>query len=160
MTMFTRVKAKRWVAMLSLFAFVGCGGNDEPKDTQGQGDPNTEDSTPKKENPEPGDPSENEESGSSTTGQEPEDSKPESTGENTGDAGTDSGDSTSETPDDTSSSDTTDEDGKINCSALKVTGTSIGEVPENLEMLDAQGNKVSLHEHCNDVLFLAAATAF
>lgn len=157
--MFTRVKAKRWVATLSLFAFVGCGGNDEPKDTQGQGDPNAQEPSPKKDKPEPGEPSGNEDGGSSTTGEDPGESKPEGTGEKTDETGTDSGDSTSETPDDTTSSDSTD-DGKIDCSALKVSGSNIGEVPENLEMMDAKGNKVSLHEHCNDVLFLAAATAF
>lgn len=149
--MFTRAKAKRWVAMLSLFAFVGCSGSDGPKDTQEQEEPKTQEPTPKDKKSEPGDSGDNEESASSTTGQEPGDSSSKSGGG--------SGDSSGETPDDKSSSGGNG-DGKIDCSALKVSGTGIGEVPKNLELMDAQGNKVSLHEHCNDVLYLAAATAY
>lgn len=144
----------KWVAAVSLLAFVACdkGSNDEtPEQKDTPTDPSQ--GKPKKKESKPKDSTEEDE-GASTGEGEPsdEDTEPGSTG------GKDESDG-----DDTSGeekTDTTDEDGKIDCSSLKPTGSFIGQVPANLEMINAKGEKISLHDHCNDVLYLAAASAY
>lgn len=50
--------------------------------------------------------------------------------------------------------------GDIDCSKLKADGgTEIGDIPDNLTFMAANGKSVSLHEHCNSVILLMTGTA-
>lgn len=48
---------------------------------------------------------------------------------------------------------------KIDCSSLKATGTQVGDIPPNVVLKDAKGQDVSLHEHCNSIVYIIAGTA-
>lgn len=48
---------------------------------------------------------------------------------------------------------------KIDCSKLEATGTEVGQVPPDVVLKDANGNDVSLHEHCNSIVYVIAGTA-
>jgi hypothetical protein len=49
---------------------------------------------------------------------------------------------------------------QIDCSALSASGMGIGEIPENVVLSDAGGNQVSLHDYCNQVVYVIAGTAY
>lgn len=46
----------------------------------------------------------------------------------------------------------------LDCSSIKATGDEVGQVPENLTLLAANGDMVSLHDYCNDVLLIMTGT--
>lgn len=48
---------------------------------------------------------------------------------------------------------------EIDCSKLEPTGTDVGEIPPDVTLKDANGNDVSLHEHCNSIVYVIAGTA-
>lgn len=48
---------------------------------------------------------------------------------------------------------------KIDCSTLKPSGTEVGEIPPDVVLKDANGDDVSLHEHCNSIIYIIAGTA-
>lgn len=84
------------------------------------------------------------------------------TGGSTGEGST-TGDTLEPSGEDSSTeeSESTGESGeqKIDCSSLKVSGNQLGQVPKNLTLLAANGDQVSLHDYCNEVVFLMTGTA-
>lgn len=154
-----RNTARRWAAFAFLFALSSCDSeepteqNPQPEASQPQpsGNEPSLDDEPTPQEPSPED--------EASTGEASTSSSSTSTGGDSGDetSSEDPGTDESTSEDDTGS---TDDDGNFICSKLKVTGSNIGQVPMNLELVNAKGDKVSLHDHCNDVLYIAAATAY
>lgn len=50
-----------------------------------------------------------------------------------------------------------EKDKELDCSKLASTGLDIGDVAPNLELEDGEGNKVQLHDYCNDNVILIAS---
>lgn len=155
--MYMSSRTQRMIVALSLFSASGCAQNQEPGEDRPEASPE-EPSAQKPSNDEPDDSPnstglEDDSAEASTTGAEEDATESEpSPGPDTSNE-----EETSSKPEGTTE---TPEDGKIDCDQLKVTGSNIGEVPENLELVNAKGERVSLHAHCNDVLYLVAATAY
>lgn len=155
-------KTRRWFAFVSLFALASCDSEEptdkdaKPDSSQVEPDKDGPSAKPSPQDPTPEEPSPEDEE--ATTGEEEE----EGTSTSTTGGEPEDGSSSEEPGTEDSSEDEKDssDDGKIDCSALKVTGANIGQVPMNLELINAKGDKVSLHDYCNDVLYIAAATAY
>ena len=67
--------------------------------------------------------------------------------------------SSDDSTDDTGGDTETDEDA-IDCSMLTPTGKGIGDVPENVQLQDADGNLVGLHDYCNHVIYAITGTGY
>lgn len=50
-----------------------------------------------------------------------------------------------------------DDDHPIDCGDLEPTGNGVGDVAENFEWTDQNGDTVRLHDHCEDVVLLVSA---
>lgn len=137
----TRNRALLLPIVASLLALpVGCGGSDDPgnKATESQGSDskggNADDGTADQKD---------------TTGAQPDDgsgTKPDDNSDNTGGGGSKSAVKPSE--------------GSIDCATIKSTGIEEGDVAPNVTLLDAGGNKTSLHDYCNDYVLVVAGGAY
>lgn len=129
----------------ALLCLPACGGEGgDPQDTEEMNkDPDTG-----KDKPKEGSSDKNKGDKEDSSG-EKDSSGPDSNKGSTGD------DSSS----DKSGDESTGDDKKINCDKLKVSGTKVGEVPEDMMFLAGNGKKLSLHEHCNSVILLMTGTA-
>lgn len=121
------------IALLAAAPYTGCGG--DPAETPGSAGGDAGDKDPDGK------------SSDGSTGGGNDDSKP-------GDG------STSEPEDSTGSTEGENPGGKIDCSKLQVSGVEAGQVPGNVTLVNAKGEKVNLHDYCNDILYVMAGSAF